>query len=267
MNGSVHTAAAGGGPAPAGRPPLRLYCFAHAGAGVTGFARWPTRSGPDIDIRPVLLPGRDSRRHERRPTTRTALLEDLLGVLADAAHHGPYVLYGHSLGGMVAYTLARALTDKGLPPPVLLAVGACPPPHAALAHHSGELSDERLLTFLGDLGSAPTGLLADPDSVWHRTVLPVLRDDLRLGADLRAAANDPATGGPLPVPVLAVDGQSDRVVDAKAMDGWRRWTTGPLVRRTVPGDHFFVRGREIPRLIGRACRVARRTAPLSGGQL
>ncbi|MFJ8078100.1 thioesterase II family protein [Streptomyces sp. NPDC096176] len=255
----------GGGPAPAGRPPLRLYCFAHAGAGVTGFARWPARSGPDLDIIPVLLPGREARRRETRLTTRAGLLADLLDDMTRAAHHGPYVLYGHSLGGMVAYTLARALIDKGLPPPALVAVGACPPPDAVPANRGSELSDEQLLAFLGDLGSAPTGLLADAGSVWHRTVLPVLRDDLALGADLRAAALDPATGGPLPLPVLAVDGADDPVVGAETMDGWRRWTSGRLVRRTVPGDHFFVRGREIPRLIGRACRIVQRTEPLSGG--
>jgi surfactin synthase thioesterase subunit len=242
---------------------VRLYCFAQAGAGVSSFGRWQQHCGPGIDIVPLLLPGRGPRRREPRATDRDGLLGDLFGPLADAAGQGPYVLYGHSLGGMVAYTLTRALLDAGLPGPALLAVGACPAPHtAARTAVPGELTDEQLLSFVGELGAAPDGPLAERGSVWHRTVLPVLRDDVTLARALRAAAMDDATGGPLPVPVLAVGGREDPVAGPAALDGWQQWTSDRLVRRTVPGDHFFVRGPEVPRLIGRACRVARRTAPV-----
>ncbi|MET7515734.1 alpha/beta fold hydrolase [Streptomyces sp. NPDC005480] len=250
---------------------LRLYCFAHAGAGVTSFGRWQQRCGPGIDIVPMLLPGREARRREPRPTDRDALLDDLFGPLAAAAEEGPYALYGHSLGGMVAHTLTRALLDAGLPGPRLLAVGACPAPHTvAPAADPGDITDEQLLRFVGDLGSAPDGALAERGSVWHRTVLPVLRDDLKLARALRAAAMDDVAEGPLPVPVLAVGGREDPVVGPAALAGWQRWTSSRFVRRTVPGDHFFVRGPELPPLIGRACRVARRTALVpgpAGGQL
>ncbi|AQS65637.1 thioesterase II family protein [Streptomyces pactum] len=251
--------------------PLTLYCFAHAGAGVSGFAHWRTTAGPGVTVAPVLLPGRGARRREARATSHGQLLDALLGPLAGQAADGrPYALYGHSLGGIVAHTLARALIDLGLPAPALLAVGASPPPHAAALRHD-DLSDERLLRFAGDLDAAPDGPLATPGSLWHRTVLPVLRDDLLLAAALRTAALADAAHRLLPVPVLAVDGRDDPVVGAAALDGWARWTTGRFVRRTVPGDHFFVRGPHAPRLIGRACRVVRRTRRvpglISGGQL
>jgi surfactin synthase thioesterase subunit len=247
--------------------PVTLYCFAHAGAGVSGFAHWPAATGPGVVTVPVPLPGRGARRREPRATSREELLDALLGPLADQVADGrPYVLYGHSLGGIVAYTLARALVGRGLPAPACLAVGASPPPHTAPPRHGEDLSDERLLRFVTGLGAAPGGALAAPGSLWYRSVLPLLRDDLRLAAALRAAVD-----GPLPVPVLAVGGQSDPVVGPAALDGWARWTTGRLLRRTVPGDHFFVRGSHAPRLIGRACRVVRRTrlvpGLISGGQL
>ncbi|WP_406368705.1 thioesterase domain-containing protein [Streptomyces sp. NBC_00647] len=241
---------------------VRLYCFAHAGAGVSSFGRWQQLCGPGIDVVPLLLPGRGRRRREPRATDRDGLLGDLLGPLADAADQGPYALYGHSLGGMVAYTLTRALLDAGLPAPALLAVGACPAPHLAAARTTGpgQTTDGDLLSLLGALDSAPDTPLTGPGSVWHRTVLPVLRDDLELARALRAAAVDDGAG-PLPVPVLAVGGRVDPVAGPAALDGWRQWTSGRLVRRTLPGDHFFVRGPELPRLIGRACRVAHRIAP------
>ncbi|XKK64725.1 hypothetical protein HFP71_00315 [Streptomyces sp. ARC32] len=51
-----------------------------------------------------------------------------------------------------------------------------------------DITDERLLRFAADLGAAPGDTLAAPGSLWHRTVLPVLRDDLLLAGALRTAA-------------------------------------------------------------------------------
>lgn len=244
---------------------VRLYCFAHAGAGVSSFGRWPQRCGPGVEVVPVLLPGRESRRHEPRPTGRRALLDSLLSEIAEAAvDRRPYVFYGHSLGGMVAYTLTRALLDAGLPGPRLLAVGGCPAPHTVPpAAATDDITDDQLLRFVGDIGSAPDGTLASRNSVWHRAVLPVLRDDLRLARALRAAAL--GAREKLPMPVLAVGGSHDPVVGPQALDAWQQWTDDRCLRRTVPGDHFFVRGPELPRLIGRACRVAHRADTRAGG--
>ncbi|MFE7614630.1 thioesterase II family protein [Streptomyces sp. NPDC057496] len=239
--------------------PVPLHCFAHAGAGVSSFYGWPRDLGPGVEPVPRLLPGREARRREPRITGREALLADVMGTFAPAPDV-PYVLYGHSLGAMIAYTVTRALHEAGLPGPALLAVGACPPPDSAseLSDSAGE-PDEHLLKLLGEVGALPEG--AEPGGFWHRAVLPVLRDDLALADDLRTAAREPAGGAPLSVPMLVVAGTDDPLARPDVMAGWRRWTTGRVVTRTVPGDHFFVRGRELPRLLGRACRVVRRTAP------
>ncbi|MFE1250329.1 thioesterase II family protein [Streptomyces sp. NPDC058766] len=241
--------------------PVSLHCFAHAGAGVSAFHGWPARLGPGTAPWPHLLPGRDRRRREPRVTTREALLADLFDGFR--APSGPYVLYGHSLGALVAYTLARALHEAGLPAPALLAVGACPPPDAAsaLADACRE-SPDRLLDLLDSLGVVPEG--AHPGGLWHRAVLPVLRDDLTLADSLRRAARAPVAGGPFAVPLLAVAGDGDPLAPPAAMAGWARWTAGPVVRRTVAGDHFFVRGHALPRLLGRACRVVGRGAGAAG---
>ncbi|MGW5346313.1 alpha/beta fold hydrolase [Streptomyces sp. HUAS TT3] len=235
---------------------VRLVCFAHAGAGVSAFHRWSGLLGPGVAPEPRLLPGRDGRRREARVTTRAALLADLHDLFGDRPA-GPYVLYGHSLGGLIAYTLTRALHAAGLPLPALLAVGALPPPDApGEPAFPADAPDDELHRRTQDIDGLPAG--AGPD-LWRRFVLPVLRDDLRLAADLRAAALDPDTGGPVPVPVLAVAGAEDPVGPAEPLRGWSRWTTERFELRTVPGGHFFVRDRALPELLGRACRMVGRS--------
>ncbi|MFJ9033476.1 thioesterase II family protein [Streptomyces sp. NPDC102274] len=239
--------------------PVRLHCFAHAGAGVSSFHGWPADLGRAVEPVPHTLPGRESRRREPRVVRREALLAEAMGTFTRAPS-GPYVLYGHSLGALVAHTITRALHGAGLPGPALLAVGACPPPDApSPLSEAHDAPDERLLRLLDEIGALPEG--AAPGGLWHRAVLPVLRDDLALADDLRTTAREPAAAGPLSVPLLIVAGADDPVAQPAVMEGWRRWSTGPTAVRTVPGDHFFVRGHELPRLLGRACRVVRRTAP------
>lgn len=234
---------------------VRLYCLAHAGAGVASYRRWPLAAGTAVDVTPLPLPGRDHRRREPRVTDRAALLADLLPELLTAAHSGPYALYGHSLGALVAYTLTRALADAGAPPPLFLAVGACPPPDTSTALvGAADLPDGDLLPLLDDLGSLPQGASASPGGLWRRSVLPVLRDDLRLATSLRAAALDPATGGPVTCPVLVFAGSDDPLTEPETLEHWQRWATGPIVSHTVTGDHFFADSPDLPHLVALACR-------------
>ncbi|MFF5337803.1 thioesterase II family protein [Streptomyces sp. NPDC013181] len=242
---------------------VRLHCLAHAGAGVASYQRWSRAAGPAVDVAALLLPGRDGRRREPRVTDRAGLLDDLLGPLLDAARSGPYALYGHSLGALVAYTLTRALAQEGAPPPLFLAVGACLPPHATAALiGAAEAPDEQLLPLLGALGSLPKGPAARPGGLWHRSVLPVLRDDLRLAKALRQSALDPVTGGPVNVPLLVFAGSDDPLAVPTALQEWRRWTTGPITARTLIGGHFFAGDDALPAMIGDACRER---AALTGG--
>jgi surfactin synthase thioesterase subunit len=240
--------------------PVTLYCLAHAGAGVSSFHRWDELAGPDVRVVPLLLPGRGKRRREPRLTSRDGLLAELLNQVTEHdPDDGSFALYGHSLGALVAYTLTRAMTDLTSARPAFLAVGACPPPDTTPpVLHAAEAEDAELVEALGAAGLLPAAGIGVPGGAWYRMVLPVLRDDLRLADALRTAAAVPATGGPVSVPLLAVGGSGDPLAPAPVLGGWRRWTTSHFVQRTVPGDHFFTRGREAPRLLARACRIAQR---------
>ncbi|MEV0092391.1 alpha/beta fold hydrolase [Streptomyces sp. NPDC050738] len=228
---------------------LTLLCFHHAGAGAMAYAGWQQRVGPGVRVLPVRLPGRESRLREAHITEGALLIEELeadLGPLLSGRH----AFYGHSLGALVAYRFAQRRAERGLRPPERLLVGGCPAPHlpsAALGVLRPELPDGQLIAALGDENSLPGQLLSRPEML--ATVLTTLRADLRLAHSLRSL---PVT--PLPCPLDAFAGQDDALVPAAEIRPWERCTDARFRFRTVAGAHFFVRGRELPRLVGEALR-------------
>ncbi|MGI5455132.1 thioesterase II family protein [Streptomyces sp. CA-249302] len=243
------------------RPPL-LLCFHHAGAGVSAFARWQARFGTAAEVVPVLLPGRDARAREPRITERAALLAEL-EVAAAVTEGRPYALYGHSLGGLVAYSFAAAREAAGAPP-LAVAIGAVLPPHlrSPLAH-SAELPDEPLLRLLVRQGVLPPSAADDElnGGLFRRRVLPRLRDDLRLARDLIGRA-----GTPLRTPVLALAGRDDPVAPPAGVAQWERFAAGGFRLRLVEGGHLFVRDKALPDLLRRELERLPATTSRAGVQ-
>ena len=117
----------------AGRTPnaqarLRLFCFPYAGAGASVFRAWTGAFGPDIEVCPVQLPGRETRHHE--PSLRS--FNELVPAVAAGLEpwlDRPFALFGHSLGGVVAYETARWLEATLGRSPAHLFISARRAPH------------------------------------------------------------------------------------------------------------------------------------------
>ncbi|MFJ2865831.1 thioesterase II family protein [Kitasatospora sp. NPDC087314] len=216
-------------PGPTARP--RLFCFPHAGGGTAAYRAWTVALGPDVEVLPVRLPGRERRIREPRITDRATLLRELDEHLGPHLRH-PYALYGHSLGGLVAHAFAAHRAGLGDPPRALL-IGACPPPgHGTTLADAAERGDEELLAELQRLGGWPAE--ADEHPRWRSLVLRIVRDDLRLGADLRAA--DPR---PLPVPLHVVAGTADRIAGPARTAGWSALAGAGCHHHRLEAGHFF----------------------------
>jgi pimeloyl-ACP methyl ester carboxylesterase len=97
---------------PSEEPRLRLFCFHHAGGGASIFSGWPSVLGRLADVLPVQLPGRERRIREPRITDRAILVDELEHHLGPYLRR-PYVFYGHSMGGLIAYDLAQQLLAPG----------------------------------------------------------------------------------------------------------------------------------------------------------
>ena len=212
---------------------LRLLCFAHAGGGAAPFFRWGSTLPGDIAVCPVRRPGRESAHAEPLLRDIKAIAAGTLRALQSLPPR-PTVLLGHSLGGLVAYEVARLMQSIGATPELLI-VSAKPPPHVASAlPNLSHLPNDRFLRELDELyGGIPKEIKAVPELL--EMMLPVLR------ADMAASENYRHVAGPrLRCPIVACHGDQDRAVDPDALTGWGELTDCALELKQFPGGHFYV---------------------------
>lgn len=166
-----------------------------------------------------------------------ALVDPLLDAMQPFVDE-PFALFGHSLGGLVAFELAhRCRARFGCEPEHLIIAAIAPPPHDAPAEGLTLHDDSavaRRLRFAG--GTAPE-ILANDELM--RLVAPRLDADFEVVDTYR-----PAGRQPLSCPITAIGGDADPVAPPESLHGWRDATTGPFRRRLLHGGHFFMTSQE-----------------------
>ncbi|MEG2798037.1 MAG: alpha/beta fold hydrolase, partial [Pseudomonas sp.] len=96
-------------------PRLRLFCLPYSGASAMVYARWRRVLPEWLQVCPLELPGRGMPLQRDIKALAAQLAEEISRDLS-----GPYALFGHSLGGLLAFELAHALRARNVPPPLAL---------------------------------------------------------------------------------------------------------------------------------------------------
>ena len=221
---------------PAGaRPeaPSRLFLFPHGGGAAAAYAHWSALLPTDVELLLVQLPGRHDR-HTEQPFTEVApLVEALQEALEAEADGRPFAMFGHSMGGMLAYRLTASLQRDGVSGPALLGVSSwAPEGYLDGSREFSDLPDAELAATIAELGALPTAISASPDML--QMVLPALRADLAVFSDY---VDD---GAVVSCPIAAYGGLSDSLLASGAMALWATRTPAFLGVREFSGDHFYL---------------------------
>ncbi|MEV0275646.1 alpha/beta fold hydrolase [Streptomyces sp. NPDC050610] len=212
---------------------VRLVCLPGAGSSASMYYPWSTAFPPEVEVCAVQLPGRGGRLREE-PYRRMEPLADALAEVVRAECDRPLVLFGHSLGALIAYEVAARLRDRHGGGAAALMVAAHKAPHLGSARVSvNDLTDHDLLAFIDRLGGTSPAVLARPEI--RALALPALRADFEL--DYTYAYRERP---PLAIPVSAFGGTADAIVSEAELAAWEPLTTGAFTHRQLSGDHFFL---------------------------
>jgi surfactin synthase thioesterase subunit/glycosyltransferase involved in cell wall biosynthesis len=205
----------------------RLFCFPHAGGG----AGQPLALSGWTAV-PVRLPGRESRLAEA-PFERIGPLVAALAAQIDFYLDQPFAFFGHSMGAVVAFELARELRRRSRPLPRMLIASGARAPQFRRHHLPPPVpSPEAFVEELRRLEGIPAEVLGD--AALMRAILPALEADAAVYRNYIYAE-----ASPLPIPVRAYGGADDPNVRREHLDGWREQTTASFAVRVFPGGHFF----------------------------
>lgn len=213
---------------------VTLYCFPYAGVGASIYRAWQHAGGlaPGYEVLPVQPPGRENRLAEPAHRRMPQLIDDLIASMSLLPER-PFAFFGHSMGALIAYELACALRERGLPQPTQLFLSAFRAPHLPSANiRIHQLPDEVLKIVLQKDGIAPAVL--DNDDLMN-ALLPTLRADLEL-----CDTYEYTPRGPLDIPISVFGGDHDVRVAAEDLAGWRAHTTAEFELVILPGNHFYL---------------------------
>lgn len=210
-----------------------LVCFPHAGGAATAFRPLSAALSAHADVWALQYPGRQDRLSETPATRLDELADTISGVLRESAER-PLVLYGHSMGAILAYETARRLeaTGTGVTLAGLIVSGAQAPviPRRDGVHLR---NDDEVIDEIRRLNGTDPQLLASPEI--RRMILPALRGDYEALETYRFTHEAP----PLRCPVSALIGVADPHTTEEGAQRWQEITESGFGLRTFPGGHFF----------------------------
>jgi medium-chain acyl-[acyl-carrier-protein] hydrolase len=227
------------GPRPA--PRFRLLCVPYAGAGTAAYRAFPQAVPAWLEVWAVRLPARESRLTEAPLTDIRAVADTLLTEFTGDGPFGPagasavpYALFGHSMGALVCFELARTLRRHRLAEPVHLFVSGRRAPHIPddlPAIH--RLPMPEFLAAVQRLNGIPEAVLAEPGLI--ELIAPALRADFAVCETYQHVVEPPLRYG-----ISAFGGRSDPTTTPERLAAWSAETAGPFSIRLYTGDHFFL---------------------------
>ncbi len=220
-------------PRPNPQAQVRLFCFPYAGGGAWSFRSWANELPAAIEVCAVELPGHGARMQEQPLSNVEDLLRSLLPALVPYLDK-PFALFGHSMGGLISFEVARWLRrDYQLSPTHLFISGRRAPQIPSSDRPIHNLPEPQLLEKLRELNGTPDTILQNQELM--QLVLPILRADF---AVIETYTYHPEP--PLSCPITVFGGLQDSTATPESLEAWREQTSQPFIRHMFLGDHFFL---------------------------
>ncbi|WP_285728736.1 alpha/beta fold hydrolase [Nocardiopsis sp. ATB16-24] len=208
---------------------IPVVCFPHAGAGRFYYSPWQHAFSSLVNLQVVQYPLREQRMHTPMPASVGELAEDVFAEFEDV-FRGPYAIWGHSMGSVIGYEVAKLCQERlGGPPLTFFSSGSAAPCRARFTRAEDLDTPEGFRDVLMHYGGVPEEYLRDAD--YMKYFAPVIKADLRLLGSYQDLVRVP-----LRCPIVLMLGRDDTVT----ADQWEHYTAHPLDVNEYDGGHFFL---------------------------
>ncbi len=231
-DGWIHT------PRPNKSAAYRLFCFPGGGGSASLFTDWPDLLPPSIEVCAMQLPGRP-------PDTDIQISPQFSNIvinMADAISRmqdRPMAFFGHCVGTILAFEVARLLYQRGKIKPEQLFFACFPPPHLPWSTVSLFRLPEndmltKLLSLLPVLPTHNDKPSSKAGAARQQHLLSWLQLDMLL-----YKSYEYCPGASFACPITIFEARQDHIIPAEHFPAWQQHTKGRFDLQTFEGDHFF----------------------------
>jgi medium-chain acyl-[acyl-carrier-protein] hydrolase len=212
---------------------LRLFCFPYSGAAASIYYPWSAVLPNIIEVCPIQYPGHGTRVGEPLISNLPDLAQQTYQALKPYLDK-PFAFFGHSMGALASFELARYLFNTDNPTPVYLFVsGHNAPQFPDKADQIHNLPEQEFVDRLRKFNGTPEDVLQNEEL--RELILPILRTDFMI-----SETYDYQPMLPLGCPICACGGLQDDYTTREGLAAWQEQTSAACSVRMFPGDHFYL---------------------------
>lgn len=216
---------------------VNLLMFVYAGGSPSFFAPWKKSFDADVNVCPVLYPGREIRKSEPIPASVSEMVTEFV---ADAHElfEKPFVFFGQCTGAIIAYEAAKTVYEKYGKTPAAFITSSMNSPRSydcykALYDDDGnEVSDDILAERMIEQGTVSPDFAGDQNFI--RYYMPVFRGDLKMFENI-----DKSEPVKLDCNFYCLTGTEDEFITEEGISDWKNYTTESVFYEQVRGGHYY----------------------------
>ena len=212
---------------------VQLICFPFAGSGASLFYPWVSSLSSKFEIWAFQAPGHEELMDQE-------LISDL-GQMKKYIHQKvlpilkpPFILFGHSLGAVLAYELSKELQTKNLIPATLIVSGRQPPHLKSKKASISHLKNEDFINEVFQFNGIPRELLNSNEFL--EMAIPILRADFQLAENYQIQIEEK-----IKCPIKVIGTTLDQWIDLHEISQWSNATENSCEISIFEGDHFHLK--------------------------
>lgn len=212
---------------------IKVYCLPYAGGSKSIFNNWIDEYKDVCEITPIEYSGHGSRFAEELYTSAKEVIDDIFQeIIADKPHN--YVIFGHSMGSMIALGVVGKISAEYDELPKAVIIGGTRPPHLRYKDKPlGHLNKKELMDEFVSLGQIEPEIMGEPELV--DILSDIFYADTQVGEDNTDYNQYAGTD----VPVVVMTGVQDNEAPEEDMREWSKYFNGSFFFQKFDSDHFF----------------------------
>ncbi|PEY27155.1 thioesterase [Bacillus cereus] len=213
---------------------VKIFCLPHAGGSAFSYSKWKNYFNPYIEVVPIELAGRGYRIEESCYHSMEEAVNDVYKIIFNQLNNSPYILYGHSMGSLIAYELARKIQISNNVLPEFLVLSGRNHPNSKIKDIRHNLPDEQFKNEVIAIGGTPSKVFQSEELM--KIFLPILRADFKIVETYIHDNNTQVCD----IDFLILNGKNDEFTTYEEVIKWEQYTNKMCTFHSFEGRHFFL---------------------------